>query len=66
MSLLLASKYIVPSHIHLGVYSGFRIISFSNLLLLLLLLLLSLSSSLVVVVVLLLLLLSLLLIFRRC
>ena len=31
MSLLLASKYVVPSHIHLGAFSGFSIISFNNL-----------------------------------
>ena len=31
MSLLLASKYVVPSHIHLGAFSGICIISFSNL-----------------------------------
>ena len=31
MSLLLASKYVIPSHIHSGVFSGFCIISFSKL-----------------------------------
>ena len=31
MSLFLASKYVVPSHIHLGVFSGFRTISFNKL-----------------------------------
>ena len=31
MSLLLASKYVVPSHIHLGAFPGFCIISFNNL-----------------------------------
>ena len=31
MSLLLASKYIVPSHIHSEVFSGFCIISFNKL-----------------------------------
>ena len=30
MSLHLASKYVFPSHIHLGDFSGFRIISFNN------------------------------------
>ena len=31
VSFLVASKYFVPSHIHLGVFSGFSIISFSKL-----------------------------------
>ena len=31
MSLLLASKYVVLSHIHLGAFSGFCIISFNSL-----------------------------------
>ena len=31
MSLLLASKNVVPLHIHLGAFSGFSIISFNNL-----------------------------------
>ena len=31
MSLLSASKYVVPSHIHLGAFSGFGIISLNNL-----------------------------------
>ena len=31
LSLLLASKYVVPSHIHVVAFSGFSIISFNNL-----------------------------------
>ena len=31
VSLLLAIKYVVPQHIHLGAFSGFYIISFNNL-----------------------------------
>ena len=31
MSLLLASKYVVPSHIHLGIFTGFCIISLRKL-----------------------------------
>ena len=31
MSLLLASKYVVPSHLHFGVFSGFCIISLNKL-----------------------------------
>ena len=31
MSLLLASKFVVPSHIHLGIFTGFCIISLSKL-----------------------------------